>query len=103
MRAGELATLRDNLKRARKLLTSSPRHLRAEREAEVERLVLAVKRAESSANRDKREKVEQEALSAIKKEEQQKREKGKKAFWLKDGGSFLFSSIIAIKRDNRFE
>jgi ribosomal RNA-processing protein 36 len=90
MRQGELATLRDNLKRARKLLTSSPRHLRAEREAEVERLVLAVKRTESSVNRNKRESVEQEALSAIKKEEQKKRQKGKKAFWLKGGGSFCF-------------
>jgi ribosomal RNA-processing protein 36 len=90
MREGELTTLRDNLKRARKFLTSSPGHLRAEREAEAERLALAVKRAESSVNRDKREKVEQEALGAIKKEERTKRQKGKKAFWLKNGGSFVF-------------
>jgi len=84
MREGELATLRDNLKRARKLLTSSPRHLRAERNAEVERLTLAVKRAESSVNRAKRERVEQNALSTMEKEERQKRQEGKKPYWLKD-------------------
>jgi ribosomal RNA-processing protein 36 len=95
MREGELATLRDNLKRARKLLASSPRHLRVEREAEVERLALAVKRAESSINRDRRERVEQEALTTAKKEEHVKRQKGKKAYWLKDGRSlilFFFSN-----------
>jgi len=90
MREGELATLRDNLKRARKLLTSSPQHLRAEHDAEVERLTLAVKRAESSVNRDKRERVEQDALSTMEKEERQKRQEGKKPYWLKDGGPFLF-------------
>ncbi|KAF8506908.1 hypothetical protein F5888DRAFT_1798131 [Russula emetica] len=84
MRQDELVTLRDNVKRARKLLASSPRHLRPEREAEVERLALAVKRAESSVNRDKRERVEREALSAITKEERDKRQKGKKAYWLKN-------------------
>jgi len=84
MRQGELATLRDNLKRARKPLASSPQHLRSEREEEVERLALAAKRAESSVNRDKRERVEQEALSAITKEERNKRQQGKKPFWLKD-------------------
>jgi ribosomal RNA-processing protein 36 len=40
MRQDELKTLRDNLKRARKLLASSPRDLRPEREAEVEGLHL---------------------------------------------------------------
>ncbi|KAI0257354.1 hypothetical protein BJV78DRAFT_29417 [Lactifluus subvellereus] len=84
MREGELGMLRENLKRARKLLASSPRHLRPEREAEVERLELAVKRAESSVNRDKREKVEQEAVNKMAKEERDKRQKGKKAFWLKN-------------------
>jgi ribosomal RNA-processing protein 36 len=90
MRQDELGTLRNNLKRARKLLASSPRHLRPERQAEVERLVLAVKRAESSVNSDKREKVEQEALNALTREERQKRQKGKKAFWLKKCGSFHY-------------
>jgi len=90
MRQGELATLRDNLKRARKLLASSPQHLRPEREEEVERLALAVKRAESFVNRDKRERVEQEALSAMVKEERNKRQQGKKPFWLKNSVSFFF-------------
>ncbi|KAH9178929.1 hypothetical protein EDB89DRAFT_1929178 [Lactarius sanguifluus] len=84
MRQGELKTLRENLKRARKLLASSPRDLRPEREAEVERLALAVKRGESSVNKDKREKVEQEVLGAIAKEERDKRQEGKKAYWLKN-------------------
>ncbi|KAI0304684.1 hypothetical protein BC826DRAFT_1100487 [Russula brevipes] len=84
MRNGELTALRDNVKRARKLVASSPRHLRPEREAEVERLTLAVKRAESSVNKDKRERVQQEALSAMTKEERNKRQHGKKAFWLKN-------------------
>ncbi len=87
MHDGELKILRENLKRARKLLPSSPRDLRAERGAEIERLALAVKRGESSVNKDKRETVEQEALSTIAKEERDKRRKGKKAYWLKDGGS----------------
>ncbi|KAI0004132.1 hypothetical protein BJV74DRAFT_427135 [Russula compacta] len=92
IREGELVTLRDNLKRARKLLVSSPRHLRPEREAEVERLALAVKRAESFVNRDKRERVEQQALSAVTKEERNKRQNGKTAFWLKKGGFFSISN-----------
>lgn len=87
MREGELKILRENLRRARKLLASSPRNLRPEREAEVERLALAVKRGESSVNKDKRERVEQDALGAITKEERDKRQKGKKAYWLKNGGS----------------
>lgn len=103
MREGELVTLRDNLKRARKLLVSSPRHLRPEREAEVERLALAVKRVESFVNRDKRERVEQQALSAVTKEERNKRQNGKTAFWLKKGGSFsIFNNghLDAIVRNS---
>lgn len=98
MHEGELKILRENLKRARKLLASSPRDLRLEREAEVERLALAVKRGESSVNRDKRERVEQEALGTIAKEERDKRQNGKKAYWLKSGGSqFSFPSIVTAK------
>jgi ribosomal RNA-processing protein 36 len=100
MRQDELKTLRASLKRARKLLVSSPRDLRPEREAEVERLALAVKRGESSVNRDKRERVEQEALGVITKEERDKRQKGKQSFWLKNGGSRLsFPSIDAERWD----
>ena len=100
MRRDELVTLRDNLKRARKLLASSPQHLRPEREAEVERLALAVKRAESLVNRDKREKVEREALSAVTKEERDKRQMGKKAYWLKNGMPFRFSSTTTTKNND---
>ncbi|KAI0052848.1 DUF947-domain-containing protein [Auriscalpium vulgare] len=80
----ELKTLRENLKRAKKLLASSPRETREERQREVTRLELTVKRAESSVNRDKREKVEQDALSRASKEEREKRQTGKGQFWLKD-------------------
>jgi ribosomal RNA-processing protein 36 len=100
MRQDELVALRDNLKRARKLLASSPRHLRQEREAEVERLALAVKRGESSVNRDKRERVEREALSAITKEERDKRQKGKKSYWLKNGTCFCLSPAITGKNND---
>ena len=47
MHQTELGTLKENLKRARKLLVTSPRDLRPEREAEVQRLERAVKRASS--------------------------------------------------------
>jgi ribosomal RNA-processing protein 36 len=100
MHQDELVTLRDNLKRARKLLASSPQHLRPEREAEVERLALAVKRAESFVNRDKRERVEREALSAITKEERDKRQMGKKAYWLKNGILSRLSSAMRTKNNN---
>lgn len=85
MHESELKTLRDNLKRARKLLASSPRDLREEREREVQRLELAVKRAESSVNKDRREKVEQEAMNRAMKEEKEKQKEGKGQYWLKDG------------------
>jgi len=73
----ELSELRANLKRARKLLVNSPRHLREERQAEVERLELAIKRAESAVNRDKRERIESQALKRVTQEEKEKRKIGK--------------------------
>ncbi|KAG1747904.1 uncharacterized protein EDB91DRAFT_1345081 [Suillus paluster] len=72
----ELSTLRSNLKRARKLLLNSPADQRLEREREVGRLELAVKRGESAVNRDKREKVEMEALGKVAREEKEKRGRG---------------------------
>ncbi|KIY64194.1 DUF947-domain-containing protein [Cylindrobasidium torrendii FP15055 ss-10] len=80
----ELSTLRENLKRARKLVINSPKHLRAEREGEVSRLEFAVKRAESEVNKDRRLKVERDALSKLKKEEKDKREQGKGSWYMKD-------------------
>ena len=81
----ELSTLKDNLKRARKLLANSPRDLREEREGEVDRLERAVKRAESLVNKDRREKVEPEALRKLARDEREKRKQGKKAWYMKDG------------------
>ena len=83
LHSDELKTLRDNLKRARKLLTNSPRDLREEREQEVQRLERAVKRAESTVNKDRQEKVNQEALSKVAREEKEWRKQGKGAWYLK--------------------
>lgn len=80
----EMRTLRDNLKRARKRLSSAPRDLREEYEAEVGRLELALKRAESSVNRDKREKAEFGALAKVSEEEREKRKQGKGGWWMKE-------------------
>lgn len=81
----ESKTLRDSLKRARRMLVSSPRDLRAEREAEVTRLEHALKRAESAVNRDKRERVERDALERVAREEKERQKQGKGAWFMKDG------------------
>ena len=80
----EKRTLKDNLKRARKLLANSPKHLREEREQEVQRLERAYKRAESMVSKDRQEKVEQEALERVAQEEKEKRKSGKKAWYMKN-------------------
>jgi len=84
MHKGELAELKANLARAQKHLANSPRHLREEREREVERLERAWRRTESIVNREKRERAEMSALEKIKKEEKEKRKDGKGGWWLKD-------------------
>ncbi|OBZ79859.1 rRNA biogenesis protein RRP36 [Grifola frondosa] len=84
MHTEEMKTLRENLKRARKLLVNSPRDLREEREAEVQRLERAVKRAESMVNKDQRERVEREALEKVSKEERAKQKEGKSAWFMKN-------------------
>ncbi|KAJ3474168.1 hypothetical protein NLI96_g12615 [Meripilus lineatus] len=84
LHSDELKTLRENLKRAKKLLANSPRDLREEREQEVVRLERAMKRAESTVNRDKREKVEQTAMQKVAQEEREKRKQGKKAWYMKE-------------------
>jgi len=83
LHTSELTELRDHLKRARKLLKASPSHLRAEREEGVTRLELAVKRMESLVNKDRQERIEQDALKRLAKEEQEKRKDGKREWWLK--------------------
>ena len=85
LHTSELSTLKQSLVRARKLLISSPRHLRPEREEEVQRLELAIKRAESTVNRERREEAERQALGKLHEEEKEKRKAGKKAWWMKDG------------------
>jgi ribosomal RNA-processing protein 36 len=87
----ELKTLRENLQRARKALVSSPRDLREERQQEVTRLELAVKRAESSVNKDRREMVEQKALSKVVKEERDQRKQGKGGWWMKECRTLVLS------------
>jgi len=83
LRKGELSTLREHLKRARKLVVNSPAHLRAEREEEVNRLERAMKRTESAVNTDNRERVELEAIHAAKQTENEKRKRGKTEWWMK--------------------
>ena len=85
MHTDEMRELKDNLKRARKLLTSSPRELREEREQEVQRLERAFKRAESMVHKDRRERVEREALDRVATVEREQRKAGKGAWHMKDG------------------
>ncbi|KAJ3790937.1 hypothetical protein GGU10DRAFT_302186 [Lentinula aff. detonsa] len=80
----ELSTLRENLKRARKMLASSPRDTKHEREVEVGRLELALKKAESTVNKDRRDTIEQEALRAARREERTKQEAGKGKWYMKE-------------------
>ncbi|KAJ3532522.1 hypothetical protein NM688_g7407 [Phlebia brevispora] len=79
----ELTTLKDNLKRARRMLASSPRDQREAREAEVQRLERTVKRAESTVNKDKRDQIEQSAMQKAHQEEREKRKQGKGAWYMK--------------------
>ena len=52
------------------------------REEEVKRLEAALKRAESSVDRDKREEVEQKALQDAVNEEKRARKQGKTSWWM---------------------
>ena len=79
----ELTTLRESLKQARKLLASSPKDLYTEREAEVKRLEVAVKRAESQVNKDRQDRIEQEAIEKLTAEEREKQKEGKEQWHLK--------------------
>ena len=87
MHTSELSTLKENFKRAKKMLASSPRDQREEREHEVAKLEQAVKRAESNVDRDRRERFEQDALGKAKQAEKEKRKAGKGAWHMKEGKS----------------
>jgi len=82
-RESELKALREDLKRARKLLATSPRELFSERDQEVTKLELAVKRTESLVNKHHRDATEREALLKVTKDEREKRKQGKRDWWLK--------------------
>lgn len=77
--------LRESLRKARKMLGSSAKEVRSEREEEVWRLERAMKRTESMVNRDRDARVEQEALGKTKKEEVERRKQGKGRWFLKKG------------------
>jgi ribosomal RNA-processing protein 36 len=81
----ELNVLRDNLKRARKLMQNAPRHLKDDYEAETRRIELAVKRAESTVNKERMEGVQREALRKAAKDENEKRKQGKGSWYPKKG------------------
>ncbi|KIY53375.1 DUF947-domain-containing protein, partial [Fistulina hepatica ATCC 64428] len=83
MHSNELQTLRDDAKRMRRLVTNAPRHLRAEREQELERMERAIKRVESIVNKEKRDKIEQDALNTVARGEREKRKQGKVGWWMK--------------------
>jgi len=80
----ELETLQENSKRARKLLATSPWNLFDERDQEVKRLELAVKRAESMVDKDRKDTTEREALLKLTREEKEKMKQGKGRWWLKE-------------------
>ena len=92
----ELQTLKEHLKRARKLLSSSPRDQLEEREAEVERLERALKRAESVVNKDRQDTIRQDALLRAKRQEKEKRKEGKGNWWMKKCKPELISLLVAI-------
>lgn len=91
----ELETLRESLKRARKLLASSPRDTYEERVSEVHRLEQAVKRAESLVNKDRRDRIEQEALGKVSREEREKRKQGKGEWHMKTSKLYWFAVVCA--------
>lgn len=86
--------MKETLKQARKLLASSPRDLRNEREDEVYRLEQAMKRAESMVNKDRLDRVQRDALGKAKKEEEEKRQQGKGRWFLKKGELYIHNIFL---------
>ena len=105
MHGTELSNLKENLARAKKLLRSSPRDLREAREEEVQKLEAAVKRAESTVNRDRQEQVTRVAMDKVKKEEQEKQKQGKSGWYLKNCAYeiCLFPTATQICQSSRKE
>jgi len=94
----ELQTLRESLSKARRMLASSPAEFRNERESEVARLEHAVKRAESTVNKDRLERLEREALSMNQKAEEGKRREGKGKWFLKKGEADIVGDKCLISQ-----
>lgn len=86
--------MKQTLKQARKLLASSPRDLRSERENEVYGLEQAIKRAESMVNKDRLDRVQRDALGKAKKEEEEKRQAGKGRWFLKKGELYIYDICL---------
>ena len=95
MHQDEMKTLKDNLKRARRMPAASPRDQRAAREAEVERLERAVKRAESTVNKDRRDQIEETAMRRARLAERERQRQGKGAWYMKDGPLLSLVSLVS--------
>jgi ribosomal RNA-processing protein 36 len=70
------------------MLENAPRHLKYDYEEEVQRLELAVKRAESVVNRDCMDKIQREALQKASRDEREKRSRGKGSWYMKKCEAF---------------
>lgn len=92
-----MKTLRDNLKRAKRMLASSPRDQLQQRQAEVERLERTVKRAESTVNKDKRDRIEQAAMQKVRQEEREKQKQGKTAWFMKGGTCSNIRRVAVVR------
>lgn len=78
------------------MLGNAPRHLRDNYEAEVQRLELAGKRAESVVNKERMDKLRREALLKASKEEKEKQKQGKGKWFLKQCELFWISTMAKI-------
>jgi ribosomal RNA-processing protein 36 len=92
----ELQILRDELNKAKRLLSSAPKISRTEHQREIDRLERAVKRAETSVHRDKKERIEQEAIQNAKREEFEKRKHGKGQWHMKRGNNLLLCLHVML-------
>ena len=101
MRKAELETLKANLKQARRMLRSSPKDQRDVREEEVQKLEVALKRAESQVNRDVKEEVEHAALNRVRYEEKRQRKEGKGAWFMKNGETSIDGGSAVLTEDNQ--
>jgi len=75
------------------MLGNAPRHLRDSYEAEVQRLELAVKRAESVVNKERMDRIQRGALLKVSKMEKEKQKQGKGKWFLKKCELFRISTM----------